>query len=279
MSHSTPKELADLAAKANEIRQDVVRMIGEAGSGHPGGALSAADIVTALFFKVMRHDPRNPEWPDRDRFVLSKGHGCAVLYSALAESGYFPKETLWTFRKLGSILQGHPDMNKVPGVEFGSGSLGQGLPAAVGMALAGKLDGKDYRVFALVGDGESQEGSIWEAALAAAHYRLSNLIAILDYNRMQIDGPNAEVMGVDPVADKWRAFGWNVVEIDGHNVEQIIEALETAKGLDCRPTMIVAHTVKGKGVPFMENVVDWHGKAPKPEEVSAALEALAKACH
>lgn len=278
MSNHTQPDYDALAVKAIDIRRDIVRMIGEAGSGHPGGALSAADIVTALYFHVMRHDPQNPKWPDRDRFVLSKAHACPVLYAALAESGYFPVDTLWTLRKLGSILQGHPDMNKTPGVEFGAGSLGQGLPAAVGMALAARLDKKDYRVFAMIGDGESQEGSIWEAAMSASHYKLGNLIGILDFNKLQIDGPNSEVMTVEPVVDKWRAFGWNVVEIDGHNMGQIVDALLTAKGLDCRPTMIIAHTIKGKGVPFMENGAEWHGKAPKAEEVAIALEALSHAC-
>lgn len=278
MSNHTQLEVPDLEAMATEIRKDIVCMIGEAGSGHPGGALSAADIVTALYFNIMKHDPKNPKWADRDRFVLSKGHGCAVLYSALAESGYFPKETLWQFRKLGCILQGHPDMKKIPGVEFSAGSLGQGFPAAVGMALAGRLDKKDYHVFALIGDGESQEGSIWEAAMAAAHYKLANLIGILDFNGMQIDGLNSEVINLEPVVDKWRAFGWNVVEIDGHDMNQILQALKTAEGVTCGPTMIVAHTIKGKGVPFMENKVEWHGKAPKPEDVATALEALSHVC-
>ena len=266
--------IALLREKAREIRKDIVRTVGAAKSGHPGGALSAADIVAALYFHVMRHNPKDPKWPDRDRFVLSKGHACAVLYAALAESGYFPKEELMTFRKLNSRLQGHPDMNKTPGVEFSTGSLGHGLAAANGMAMAGKLDNKSYRVFVMIGDGESQEGTIWEAAMAAAHYKLDNLTAILDHNGLQIDGPNAEVMGVAPLADKWRAFGWNVVDIDGHDFQQILAALAPESGVPGKPTVIIARTTKGKGVSFMENAVDWHGKAPKPEEVEQALAEL-----
>jgi transketolase len=279
MSDQTQLDLNGLAIKANEIRQDIIRMVGAAGSGHPGGALSAADLVAALYFNVMRHDPKNPKWPDRDRFILSKGHACPVLYSALARSGYIPVDILCTLRKLGSILQGHPDMNKVPGVEFGAGSLGQGFPGAVGMALAGKLDKKDYHVFVMLGDGEIQEGSVWEASMSASHYKLDNLIAILDFNGLQIDGPNSDVMTVEPVTDKWRAFGWNVVEIDGHNLGQIIDTFETAKNNVGRPTMVIAHTIKGKGVDFMENNADWHGKAPNADEVASALQSLSiKSC-
>ena len=259
------------------MRKDIVRMIGAAKSGNPGGSLSAADIVASLYFKVMRHDPANPKWPDRDRFVLSKGHAGPVLYAALAESGYFPVEELMTFRKINSRLQGHPDMNKTPGVEFSTGSLGHGLGAAVGMAIAGKLDNRDYRVFAMIGDGESQEGAIWEAGMAAAHYKLDNLTAILDHNGLQIDGPNVEVMGLEPVADKWRAFGWNVIEIDGHDFGQILGALDPSRKDPGKPTMIIARTTKGKGVSFMENAVDWHGKAPRPEEVEQAIAELGAA--
>ncbi|MDO8683773.1 MAG: transketolase [Armatimonadota bacterium] len=263
-----------LRQMAREMRKDIVRMIGAAKSGHPGGSLSAADILAALYGHVMRHDPQNPSWSERDRFVLSKGHACPVLYAALAESGYFPKDELMTFRKINSRIQGHPDMKKTPGVEFSTGSLGQGLGAANGMAIAGKLDKKGYRVFAMIGDGESQEGGIWEASMAAAHYKLDNLTAILDNNGLQIDGPNAEVMGVAPVADKWRAFGWNVIEIDGHDYDQILNALSASSVVTGKPTMIIARTTKGKGVSFMENAVDWHGKAPKPEEVEQAIAEL-----
>jgi transketolase len=268
------KLIALLREKAREMRKDIVRMVGAAGSGHPGGSLSASDIVAALYFHVMRHDPANPSWPERDRFVLSKGHAGPVLYAALAEAGYFPREELMTFRKINSRLQGHPDMRKTPGVEFSTGSLGQGLAAANGMALAGKLHDKGYRVFAMIGDGESQEGGIWEAAMAAAHYKLDNMTAILDFNGLQIDGPNSQVMGVVPMSDKWRAFGWNVIEIDGHEFDQILDALAPERVVRGKPTMIIAHTIKGKGVSFMENQVDWHGKAPKPEEVEVAITEL-----
>ncbi|MEW6458188.1 MAG: transketolase [Bacillota bacterium] len=267
--------VAELTEKAREIRRHIIRMLAEAGSGHPGGSLSAADIVTALYFKEMRLDPARPDWPDRDRFVLSKGHAAPVLYAALAERGYFPVEELATLRKLGSRLQGHPDMRKLPGVEMSTGSLGQGLSAANGMALAARLDGRDYRVYALLGDGECQEGQVWEAAMAAAHYALESLTAIVDFNGLQIDGPVSEVMSPEPIPDKWRAFGWHVLEVDGHDFRQILVALEKARSTRGRPTAIVARTVKGKGVSFMEHGVDWHGVAPKGDQVTRALEELA----
>jgi len=256
---------------ARKLRCDVIRMTGTAKSGHPGGSLSAADIITALYFHQMRIDPQRPDWEDRDRFVLSKGHSAPALYAALAEAGYFPKEELLTLRKLHSILQGHPDMKKTPGVDMTTGSLGQGLSVANGMALAGKLDEKDYHVYAMIGDGESDEGQIWEAAMAAAHYKLDNLTAILDYNGLQIDGPVEEIMSTSPMADKWRAFNWNVIEIDGHNFRGILTALALALEYRGKPTIIIAHTIKGKGVSFMENVVDFHGKAPTQEQMEAAL--------
>ncbi|SFR03610.1 transketolase [Desulfoscipio geothermicus] len=270
----TAEKIKSLQDKARQIRRHIVSMVGAAGSGHPGGSLSAADIVTALYFDVMRIDPQRPDWPERDRFVLSKGHAAPVLYAALAERGYFPVEQLQTLRKLGSPLQGHPDMRKVPGVEMSTGSLGQGLSAAGGMALAGKLDGRDYRVFALLGDGEIQEGQIWEAAMAAAHYKLDNLTAILDHNGLQIDGPVGEVMSPEPVAEKWRAFGWDVQEIDGHDMEQVLGAVTRAGEVRGKPSIVIANTVKGKGVSFMENEVGWHGSAPKPEQVEQALAEL-----
>ncbi len=256
------------------LRRDVIRMIGEAGSGHPGGSLSAADIVSTLYFYQLRHRPTDPKWRERDRFVLSKGHVAPVLYAALAESGYFPRDILWTLRKMGSILQGHPDMKKVPGVEISSGSLGQGISVANGIALAGKLDQLGYRVYALVGDGENQEGIVWEAAMFAAHYKLDNVTAILDYNGLQIDGTVSEVMEIRPIVDKWRAFGWHVIEIDGHNVLAIVDAFAEANTIKGKPTMIVAHTVKGKGVSFMENAIDFHGKAPTKEQMKEALKEL-----
>jgi transketolase len=269
------EKIKRLEEKAREIRRHIIRMTGAAGSGHPGGSLSGADIVTALYFAVMRLDPQNPRWPDRDRFVLSKGHAAPLLYAALAERGFFPVEELLTLRRLGSPLQGHPDMKKLPGVEFSTGSLGQGLSAANGMALAARLDGRDYRVYVLLGDGEIQEGMVWEAAMAAAHYRLDNVTAFLDFNGLQIDGPVSKVMSVEPVAEKWRAFGWDVQVIDGHNMEEILRAVERARAVRGQPQMIVARTVKGKGISFMENMVEWHGVAPKPEEVERALAELA----
>ncbi|MFZ5592517.1 MAG: transketolase [Bacillota bacterium] len=268
-------DVEQLQQKARQIRRHIITMLGQAGSGHPGGSLSAADIVSALYFHFMRLDPANPHWPQRDRFVLSKGHAAPVLYAALAERGFLPVEELNTLRKLGSRLQGHPDMKKLPGVEMSTGSLGQGLSAACGMALAGKLDGAGYRVYVLLGDGEVQEGQIWEAAMAAAHYRLDNLTAFLDYNGLQIDGHIRDVMSPEPLADKWRAFGWHVQEIDGHDIPAILAAVNQAHRVQGRPQMIVARTVKGKGVSFMENQAGWHGNAPNAEQVARALAELA----
>lgn len=258
---------------ARDIRWDIVRMIGLAQSGHPGGSLSCADILVCLYFHAMNHDPANPGWADRDRFVLSKGHGAPALYAVLARSGYFGREELWHLRRLGSILQGHPDRLKTPGVEISTGSLGQGLAAACGMALGLRMDNNPARVYALVGDGESQEGGIWEAAMLAGHQRLDNLIAVLDNNGLQIDGSCCEIVGLGDIAAKWRSFGWEVQEVDGHDVLEICEALDHAASAD-GPAMIVAHTVKGKGVSFMENNVDFHGKAPTPEEMEKALKEI-----
>lgn len=246
-----------------------------AGSGHPGGSLSAADIVAVLYAHVMNHRHDDPAWPGRDRFVLSKGHAAPVLYAALAEAGYFPVETLKSLRALGSILQGHPDMCKTPGVEICSGSLGQGLAAACGMALAARIDDANWHAYCMVGDGEAQEGEIWEASMFAAHYHLDNLTAVLDYNGLQIDGPVADVMAIDCPKDKWRAFGWHIVEIDGHDFAQIINAFDEALRTKGKPTMIVANTVKGKGVSFMEHQVGFHGKAPTMEQMQQALAELA----
>lgn len=268
-------DIERLNEKSKELRRHIVRMLGEAGSGHPGGSLSSADIVTALFFHEMRLKPAEPYWPDRDRFILSKGHAAPVLYAALAERGFFPVSELDTLRKLGSRLQGHPDMKKLPGVEMSTGSLGQGLSVANGMALAARLDRKDYRVYVVLGDGELQEGMVWEAAMASAHYKLDNLVAFVDHNGLQIDGPVTEVMSPEPVAGKWRAFGWHTLVVNGHDMGQILDALAEAKTVKGKPTMIVAETVKGKGCSFMENLCDWHGVAPKPEEVRQALEELA----
>lgn len=265
---------SDLRKIASTLRTDIIEMLKEAKSGHPGGSLSACEIITALYFKEMRVDSDNPEWPDRDRFVLSKGHGAPVLYAALAEKGFFSKEELLRLRKTGAMLQGHPDMKGTPGVDMTTGSLGQGLAAANGMALAGKLDKKDYRVYVLIGDGEAQEGIIWEAAMFSAHYKLDNLTVFMDHNGLQIDGLNKEVMNIEPIDEKFRAFGWHVINIDGHSFEDIFSALEEAKNTKGKPTMIIARTVKGKGVSFMENKADWHGKAPSEEEAKKAIDEI-----
>jgi transketolase len=263
-----------LEPRAREFRKTILKMITRAGSGHPGGSLSAIDILTVLYFHHMRHDPANPAWPDRDRFVLSKGHGCPAWYVVLAEAGYFDPEHLWTLRAVGSILQGHPDMTRTPGVDMSTGSLGMGFSAAIGMALAGKQDGLAYRVYAMLGDGESQEGAVWEGALFAAHYGLDNLTAITDRNGLQQTGRTEERIRLDPLADKWRAFGWDVQEIDGHDLAAIAGALERAGTVRGRPQALVARTVKGKGVSFLEGVVGFHGKALTPDELDRALAEL-----
>ncbi len=274
MDQHSDELVEGLCQKAKLLRREILIMTTQAGSGHPGGSLSSIDIMTALYFHQMKVDPENPSMPDRDRFVLSKGHSCPALYAVLAELNFFPKSKLSTLRKFGSILQGHPDMNLTPGIEMSTGSLGQGLSAACGMALAGKLDAKDYRVYCLLGDGESDEGSVWEAAMAGAHYGLDNLTAITDRNGLQIDGTTECIMCLEPLADKWRSFGWNVIEIDGHDMRQILNALDLASEVKGRPTMIMAKTVKGKGVSFMENKLEYHGKALTEEELSRALEEL-----
>jgi transketolase len=264
----------ELEAMAKKIRRHIVEMIGRAGSGHPGGSLSATDIVTCLYFNILRYDPVNPKWPDRDRFILSKGHAAPVLYSALAEAGYIPLESLSTLRKINSILQGHADSHHTPGVELTAGSLGQGLSFSIGVALAGRLSSKTYRVYTLLGDGECDEGQVWEAAMAAAHFKVDNLTAIVDNNGLQIDGWNKDVMSLDPFTDKWKAFGWHVIEIDGHRIPQILEAFKEAQSVKGKPSVIIAHTIKGKGVSFMENQAGFHGKAPNAEQVKIALEEL-----
>ena len=270
----TPQQLTELAGHAKSIRGNIVRMVTEAKSGHPGGSLSAADILSVLYFAEMKVDPAKPHDPARDRFVLSKGHAAPVLYSTLAEKGFFPKEELMTLRKINSRMQGHPEMKHIPGVDMSTGSLGQGLSAANGMALAAKLDSRDYRVYAVLGDGELEEGQVWEAAMFAPHYKLDNLTAFVDFNGLQIDGPISEVMSPLPIPEKWQAFGWNVMVIDGHDYNAIYDAIQTAKTVKDKPTMIVAKTVKGKGVCQMENVADWHGKAPSQEECATFLACL-----
>lgn len=266
----------ELQRIANKLRLHVIEMTYAANSGHPGGSLSAADIISALYFKVMRHDPKNPNWEDRDRFILSKGHVAPVLYAALAESGYFPVEDLITLRQLGSKLQGHPVRGKVPGVEMSTGSLGQGLSMSCGIALAGKMDGKGYKVYCMLGDGELQSGQNWEAAMFAANYKLNNLIAIVDRNRLQICGDTEEVMSLEPLVDKWMAFGWDVIETDGHDIDKVVAAFEEAKADRDSPVVIIFNTVKGKGVSFMENNPGFHGKACNATEYKQAVEELKK---
>lgn len=267
-------DIPRLKAIARELRMDVIRMLAEAGSGHPGGSLSAADIVTVLFFEKMRHRPAEPDWPDRDRFVLSKGHCVPILYAALAKAGYFPREELLTLRRLNSRLQGHPDRVRFPYVEAATGSLGQGLSLALGMALALRLDGRPSRVYCMISDGESESGQIWEAALAAPKFKTDNLTVILDYNKVQLSGHVKNIMDLDPLPEKWRAFRWHVLEINGHDFAAIGKALEEATATTGKPTVIVAHTVKGKGVSFMEDKWEWHGKAPNREEAERAIQEL-----
>ena len=259
---------------ANRLRLDVVEMTTAAGSGHPGGSLSSADLLATLYFRIMNIDSADPYMEDRDRFVLSKGHAAPILYATLAERGYFPTDELKTLRQLGSRLQGHPAYREVPGVEVTTGSLGQGLSMACGMALAGKMDSKDYRVYCLMGDGELQEGQNWEAAMFAHRYGLNNLIGFVDRNRLQICGNTEEVMSLDPLPEKFRAFGWNVIIIDGHNIRQIIDACDKAARSKKNPTVIIMNTIKGKGVSFMENNVDFHGRSCKPDEYAKAVEEL-----
>ena len=262
---------------ASRIRMDVIEEVHSAGSGHPGGSLSAADIVTALYFGEMNIDPKNPQMKGRDKFGLSKGHAAPVQYAALAEKGYFPKEELTTLRKLGSRLQGHPNMHKLPGIEMSTGSLGQGFAVCVGMAIANKIDNDPGRIYTLLGDGELQEGLIWEAAMASAHYKLDNLCVIVDWNGLQIDGRNDDVMTVSPVDEKFKAFGFNVLTIDGHSFEQIFEAFKQARECKGKPTAIIAKTHKGRGVSFMEDQAGWHGKAPDDQQAQQAISELEEA--
>lgn len=274
MKQIDQQEARRLKEIARQVRRQIITMLGKAGSGHTGGSLSAADIVTVLYFWEMNIKPNQPDWEDRDRFVLSKGHAAPLLYAVLAERGFFPVELLQSLRKLGSPLQGHPDRSKLAGVEASTGSLGQGISWAVGMALAGKMDHKEYRVYALLGDGELEEGMVWEAAMAAAHYRLDNLVAFIDFNGLQIDGPVSKVLSPLPIPGKFAAFGWEVLQIDGNDIRQILEALECARRVKGKPTAIVARTIKGKGCSFIENKVEWHGVAPKGDEIERALAEL-----
>lgn len=274
--HDRQALIDQLVERAERYRIDIIEMLQEAGSGHPGGSLSAIDVISTLYHYKLRHRPDDPSWAQRDRFVLSKGHGVPAQYVVMSDLGYFPREQLWTLRKLGSPLQGHPCRHQLPGIDASTGSLGQGLSIAQGMALASRLDGGKYRVYCLMGDGETQEGQVWEAAMSAVKYRVALLTVILDYNKAQIDGYTRDVMDLEPLADKWRAFGWHVITIDGHDYGQIIDALDEAERVEDRPTYIIAHTVKGKGVSFMENVVGWHGVAPKRDEADRAIAEIRK---
>jgi len=259
---------------SNEIRQDVIKMLLEAKSGHSAGSIGLADIFTALYFNVLYHDPENSEWADRDRLVLSNGHVCPVMYAAMANAGYFPKDELLTLRKVGSRLQGHPHRGALPGIENSSGPLGQGLSQAVGMAIVAKAEGKRWRTYCVLSDGEHNEGQTWEAAMLASKYRLGNLTAIIDRNNIQIDGFTEEVLPLEPLAEKYRSFGWHVIDVDGHNIKKIIDACEESKAIYEKPTVIIAHTVPGKGIPFMEFVTAWHGKPPTQDQADQAINEL-----
>lgn len=266
--------LKELQEVAKNIRKDIINSVHAAGSGHPGGSLSAADILAVLYFHKMNIDPKNPKMENRDRFVLSKGHAAPVLYAALAEKGFFPKEELLKLRHMGAMLQGHPDMKNIPGVEMSTGSLGQGFSTVIGMALASKLDKADNRIYTLLGDGELQEGLVWEAAMAASHYNLENITAIVDFNGLQIDGKNEDVMSVSPIDAKFESFGWNVITIDGHDIQAIADAFDKAEATKGKPTVIIAKTIKGKGISFMEDIAGWHGMAPSDEQRETALKDL-----
>lgn len=271
---STNLSIKDLENIANELRCDVLEMIYLAKSGHPGGSLSAADIVTTLYFKIMNIDPKNPNWPDRDRFILSKGHACPIWYAALSKRGYFDRKWLWKLREINSPLQGHPDMNKTVGVDMTTGSLGHGLSLGCGMAFYAKIFNKKFYTYVLLGDGEINEGIIWEAAMTASKYKLDNLIAFIDYNHLQLDGTTEEVMPLEPLKDKWQAFNWHTQSIDGHNIEEIIEAVDSAKNTKGIPSIIIANTTKGKGVSFMEGICNWHGNPPNEAEYRKAITEL-----
>lgn len=267
-------DVKSLGERAKVIRNHIIRMLFKAGSGHPGSSLSTVDLLVTLFYNKLRHNPQMPAWPDRDRFILSKGHACPALYAVLAERGYFEVSKLDTLRQFGSMLQGHPCMKTTPGIEISGGSLGQGLSVGLGIALAARLDKKDYRTYVMLGDGEIEEGQIWEAAMAASHFKTDNLCAIIDQNDLQIDGPIRDIMSSHPIPDKWKSFGWHVLEINGHHYQSIMDAYDEAEKTKGRPTVIVAKTVKGKGVSFMENQVDWHGKTPSKEEAERAFAEL-----
>ena len=267
-------EIEKLKAIAKELRIDIIRMLVEAGSGHPGGSLSCIDLLVTLFFHKMRHRPKDPDWSERDRFVLSKGHCVPALYAVLAKAGYFSREELLSLRKLNSRLQGHPDRHRLPGIEASTGSLGQGLSVALGMAMTGKISKKDYRAYCMISDGECQAGQVWEAAMAAPNFRVDNLCVLLDYNKIQLSGAVKDIMNLEPLLNKWRTFNWNTKEIDGHDFQAIIQALDEAETVKDKPTLVLCHTTKGKGVSFMEGKWEWHGKAPNREEGERAIQEI-----
>lgn len=268
------QDIQELKNIAGNVRINILRMLTKAGSGHTGGSLSAVDVAVAIYFSKMEFDPKNPLWEKRDRFIMSKGHAAPLMYAIMAEAGYFPKETIETLRTIESPLQGHPCCRKLPGIEVSTGSLGQGLSVANGMALGLKLDDNPARVYCIMGDGEIQEGQIWEAAMTAAHYKIDNICGVVDNNGLQIDGPVEKVMGIEPIHDKWASFGWHVIDIDGHNMEEILAALNEAESVKGRPSVIIANTTKGKGVSFFENKVEYHGKAPSHEEFEKAVKEI-----
>jgi transketolase len=268
------QNVEELQAIARTTRRQIVEMITAAKSGHPGGSLSAVELLVTLFFDVLRHDPQNPKWPDRDRFILSKGHACPVLYSVMEQCGYTPEDQLNTLRKLGSIYQGHPDVRFIPTLEASTGSLGEGLSIGIGMALAARLEGRPFRTYVVLGDGESQEGQIWESAMFAPFHKLDNIVAIVDYNKIQLDGFVKDIMDLEPLVQKWQAFGWHTLDIDGHSIPAIQKALAEAAATKGKPTCIIAQTIKGKGVSFMENNPKFHGVAPSQDELQRALQEI-----
>jgi transketolase len=273
MAVKTRPDIKELKKKAVALRKDILTMLEKAGSGHTGGSLSLVEILISLYYYKLKHNPKKPDWPERDKVILSKGHGCPALYACLADLGYFPREELWGLRKLGSKLQGHPQLG-LPGIEISSGSLGQGLSIANGMALANKIDKKTSKIYCIMGDGETNEGQTWEAAMTAGHYKLDNVCGIVDFNKMQIDGFCCDVKGLEPYAKKWQDFGWHTIELDGHDLERLMDGLDEAGKIKAKPQVIIAHTVKGKGVSFIENRVKWHGISPKKEELEKALKEL-----
>ena len=275
-TETTTKKLSaeELKKMAISVRKDIVEMIANVNSGHPGGSLSATDIVTALYFNVLNHNPADPHWEDRDRFILSKGHACPTLYSCMARTGYFPMEELKTLRQINSRIQGHPEVRKLPGIEASTGSLGQGLSIGIGLAQGAKVQGKNYRTYVLTGDGELDEGQIWESALYCGHKGVDNLVAIVDSNKQQLDGWVKDIMPLESLSDKWKAFNWEVIEIDGHDMNQILDAFKKAESIKGKPTVIIANTIKGKGVSFMENNLEFHGAAPNEKQLAEALKEL-----